>query len=37
MVCLIAIGNSNVVFGFSDLKNKIKTYRFKTLVEKTSD
>lgn len=37
MVCLIDIGNSNVVFEFSDLKNKIKTYRFKTLVEKTSD
>jgi type III pantothenate kinase len=37
MVCLIDVGNSNVVFGFTDFKNKIKTYRFKTLVEKTSD
>ena len=37
MICLIDVGNSNVVFGFSDLKNKIKTYRFKTLVDKTSD
>ena len=37
MICLVDIGNSNIVFGFSDLKEVKKTYRFKTLVNNTSD
>ena len=37
MICLVDIGNSNIVFGFSDYKEVKKTYRFKTLVNNTSD
>lgn len=37
MVLLIDVGNSNVVFAFSDLKQINKSFRFKTLTDKTSD
>lgn len=37
MVLLIDIGNSNIVFGYADDKNIIKTFRLKTFVDKTSD
>ena len=37
MICLVDIGNSNIVFGFSDLREVKTTYRFKTLVNNTSD
>lgn len=37
MILLVDIGNSNVVFGFSDRKEIVKTFRFKTFTDKTSD
>ena len=37
MVLLIDIGNSNIVFGFSDMEKINKSFRFKTLTDKTSD
>ena len=37
MVLLIDIGNSNIVFGFADNEKLIKTFRFKTFENKTSD
>ncbi len=37
MVLLIDVGNSNIVFAFSDLKQINKSFRFKTLTDKTSD
>ena len=37
MVLLIDIGNSNIVFGYTDTKKVLKTFRLKTFVDKTSD
>lgn len=37
MVLLVDVGNSNIVFSFSDLKQINKSFRFKTLDDKTSD
>lgn len=37
MVLLVDIGNSNIVFGFSNGKEIIRTFRFKTFTDKTSD
>lgn len=37
MILLADIGNSNIVFGFSDLKEIKKSFRFKTIINKTSD
>lgn len=37
MVLLIDVGNSNIVFGFSDNNEIIKTFRFKSFTDKTSD
>jgi len=37
MKCLIDIGNSNIVFAFSDSENIKQTYRYKTLKDKTCD
>ena len=37
MVLLIDVGNSNIVFAFSELKQINKSFRFKTLTDKTSD
>ena len=37
MVLLVDIGNSNIVFAFSDLNKINKSFRFKTLNDKTSD
>ena len=37
MVLLVDVGNSSVLFGFSDKNKLIKTYRVKTFVDKTSD
>lgn len=37
MILLVDVGNSNIVFGFSDNNEIINTYRFKTLIDKTSD
>jgi len=37
MVLLVDVGNSNIIFSFSDLKQINKSFRFKTLDDKTSD
>lgn len=37
MVLLIDVGNSNIVFAFSDLKKINKSFRFKTMQNSTSD
>ena len=37
MVLLVDIGNSNIVFGFSDKKTISNTFRLKTFTDKTSD
>ena len=37
MILLVDVGNTNIVFGFSDLNKVNKTFRFKTLTDKTSD
>ncbi len=37
MVLLIDVGNSNIVFAFSDLEKINKSFRFKTMLDKTSD
>ena len=37
MILLVDVGNTNIVFGFSDLNKVKKTFRFKTLKDKTSD
>ena len=37
MILLIDVGNSNIVFGFSDLEKINKSFRFKTFNDKTSD
>jgi type III pantothenate kinase len=37
MILLIDIGNSNIVFAFSNLEKINKSYRIKTLTDKTSD
>ena len=37
MVLLIDIGNSNIVFGFTDKTKVLKTFRLKTFIDKTSD
>ena len=37
MVLLIDIGNSNIVFGYADKNEILKTFRLKTFVDKTSD
>ena len=37
MKCLIDIGNSNIVFAFSDNEDIKQTYRYKTLKDKTCD
>ena len=37
MILLVDVGNSSVLFGFSDKNKLIKTYRFKTFTDKTSD
>ena len=37
MILLIDVGNSNIVFAFSDLEKINKSFRFKTLLDKTSD
>ena len=37
MDLLIDVGNSNIVFGFSDLEKINKSFRFKSLTDKTSD
>lgn len=37
MVLLTDIGNSNIVFGFSDGKQILKTFRLKTFLDKTAD
>ena len=37
MILLIDIGNSNIVFAFSDMEKINKSFRFKTLSDKTSD
>ncbi|MBR6072388.1 MAG: type III pantothenate kinase [Acholeplasmatales bacterium] len=37
MILLIDVGNSNIVFGFSDMEKINKSFRFKTLTDKTSD
>ncbi len=37
MVLLVDIGNSNIVFGYTDTKEIKKTFRLKTFTDKTSD
>lgn len=37
MILLVDVGNSNIVFGFSDKEEIKKTFRFKTFIDKTSD
>lgn len=37
MILLVDVGNSNLVFGFSDTIQIKKTFRFKTFTDKTSD
>ena len=37
MILLVDIGNSNIVFGFSDKKTISNTFRLKTFTDKTSD
>lgn len=37
MILLIDVGNSNIVFGISDNVKIIKTFRFKSFTDKTSD
>jgi len=37
MILLVDVGNSNILFGFSDLKKVNKTFRFKSFTDKTSD
>lgn len=37
MILLVDVGNSNIVFGFSDKTEIKKTFRFKTFTDKTSD
>lgn len=37
MILLCDVGNSNIVFGFADNENVIKTFRFKSFTNKTSD
>ncbi len=37
MILLVDVGNSNIVFGFSDKKEIKITFRFKTFTDKTSD
>lgn len=37
MILLVDVGNSNIVFGFSDGKEIINTFRFKSLTDITTD
>lgn len=37
MILLVDVGNSNIVFGFSDDKEIKITFRLKTFTDKTSD
>ena len=37
MILLVDVGNSNIVFGFSDGKSISKTFRLKSFTDKTSD
>ena len=37
MILLVDIGNSNIVFGFSDTKTLSNSFRLKTFTDKTSD
>ncbi len=37
MILLIDIGNSNIVLGYSDGQNILKTFRLKTFLDKTAD
>lgn len=37
MVLLVDVGNSNIVFGFADDNKILTSFRFKTLIDKTSD
>lgn len=37
MILLVDVGNSNIVFGFSDKREIKKTFRLKTFTDKTSD
>lgn len=37
MILLIDIGNTNIVFGYSDTKTILKTFRLKSLSNKTAD
>ncbi|MGM9969947.1 MAG: type III pantothenate kinase [Anaeroplasma sp.] len=37
MILLVDVGNSNIVFGFSDGQKILRTFRFKSMIEKTSD
>lgn len=37
MILLVDVGNSNIVFGFTDTKEIKKTFRLKTFTDKTSD
>ena len=37
MVLLVDVGNSNILFAFSNLEKINKSYRIKTLTDKTSD
>ena len=37
MVLLVDVGNSNIVFGFTDGENIINTFRFKSLTDITTD
>ncbi len=37
MVLLVDIGNSNIVFAYTDLNKIVKSFRLKTFIDKTSD
>ena len=37
MVLLVDIGNSNIVFSYTDLNKIVKSFRLKTFIDKTSD
>ena len=37
MVLLIDVGNTNIVFGFAEKKEIVKTFRLKSFIDKTSD
>ena len=36
MVLLIDVGNTNIVFGFAEKKEIVKTFRLKSFIDKTS-